>query len=76
MCVVYVHICVFKYVSKCLFLILCLSQSFTAVNRRHDQGNIIRTTFSWGCFSDSEVQSIVIKAGTWQHPGKHGAGGA
>jgi hypothetical protein len=24
----------------------------------------------------SEVQSIIIKAGAWQHPGRHGAGGA
>jgi hypothetical protein len=35
-----------------------------------------RTTFNWGWLTGSEVQSILIKAGTWQHPGRHGAGGA
>jgi len=35
-----------------------------------------RTTVNWGRLTGSEVQSIVIKAGTWQHPGRHGAGGA
>ena len=35
-----------------------------------------RTTFNWGWLSGSEVQSIIIKAGTWQPPGRHGAGGA
>jgi hypothetical protein len=37
---------------------------------------LIRTTFNWGWLTGSEVQSIIIKAGTWQHPGRHGAGGA
>jgi hypothetical protein len=36
----------------------------------------IRTTFNWGRLTGTEVQSIIIKAGTWQHPGRHGAGGA
>jgi len=36
---------------------------------------LIRITFSWGWLAGSEVQSI-IKVGTWQHPGRHGAGGA
>jgi hypothetical protein len=35
-----------------------------------------RTTFNWGWLKGSELQSIIIKAGTWQHPGRHGAGGA
>jgi hypothetical protein len=26
-----------------------------------------RTTFNWGWITDSEVQSIIIKAGAWQH---------
>ena len=30
----------------------------------------------WGWLTGSEVQSISIKAGTWQRPGRHGAGGA
>ena len=33
-------------------------------------------TFNWGWVSGSEVQSIVIKAEAWQHPSRHGAGGA
>jgi hypothetical protein len=35
-----------------------------------------RTTLNWGWLIDSEVQSIIIKAGTWQHSVRHGAGGA
>ena len=35
-----------------------------------------RTIFTWGWLTGSEVQSIIIKAGTWQHPGRHGSGGA
>jgi hypothetical protein len=37
---------------------------------------LIRTTFNRGWLRASEVQSIIIKAGAWQHPGRHGAGGA
>jgi hypothetical protein len=37
------------------------------------KATLIRTTFSWGSLTGFEVQSIVIKAGAWQHPGKHGA---
>ena len=25
-------------------------------------------TFNWGWLTGSEIQSIIIKAGTWQHP--------
>jgi hypothetical protein len=35
-----------------------------------------RTTFNWGRLKGSQSQSIIIKAGTWQHPSRHGAGGA
>jgi hypothetical protein len=49
--------------------------SFTAVNRHHDQ-TLIRTTFNWDWLTGSEIQSIIIKVGTWQHPGGHGTGGA
>ena len=38
--------------------------------------SLIRTTFNWGWFTGSEVQSSIIKGGTWQHPGKHGTVGA
>jgi hypothetical protein len=37
------------------------------------EGALIRTTFNWGSLIGSEVQSIVIKEGAWQHPGRHGA---
>jgi hypothetical protein len=36
---------------------------------------LIRTTSNWDWLTGSEVQSI-IKIGAWQHPGRHGAGGA
>jgi hypothetical protein len=35
---------------------------------------LIRTTFNWGWLTGSVVQSIIIKVGAWQHPGRHGAG--
>jgi hypothetical protein len=37
---------------------------------------IIRTILNWGWFIGLEDQSIIIKVGAWQHPGRHGAGGA
>ena len=39
------------------------------------KATLIRTTFNWGWLADSEVPSL-IKAGTWQRPGRPGAGGA
>jgi hypothetical protein len=44
----------------------------------NDQGIavLIRTAFNWGWLTGSEVQSIIIKVGAWQHPGRHGAEGA
>jgi hypothetical protein len=35
---------------------------------------LIKDTFNWSWLTGSEVQPIIIKAGTWQHPGRHGAG--
>jgi hypothetical protein len=35
-----------------------------------------RTTLNRGWLTGSEVQSIIIKVGAGQHPGRHGAGGA
>jgi hypothetical protein len=29
------------------------------------RATLIRTTFNWGWLTDSEVQSIIIKAGAW-----------
>jgi hypothetical protein len=40
------------------------------------KASLIKTTFNWGWLTGSEVQSIIIKVGAWQHPGRHGAGGA
>jgi hypothetical protein len=40
------------------------------------KATLIRITFNWGWLTGSEVQSIIIKAGTWQHPGRRGVGGA
>ena len=37
---------------------------------------LIETTFNWGWLTGSEIQSINIKAGTWQHLGRSDAGGA
>jgi hypothetical protein len=38
------------------------------------KATFIRTTFKWGWLIGSEVQFIIIKAETWQHPSRHGAG--
>jgi hypothetical protein len=40
------------------------------------KASLIKTTFNWGWLTGSEVQSITIKVGTWQYPGRHGGGGA
>ena len=40
------------------------------------KATLTRTTFNWGGFTVSEVQPIMLKVGTWQHPGRHGVGGA
>jgi hypothetical protein len=39
------------------------------------KSTLLRITFNWGWLTGSEVQSIIIKAGTWQCPGIYGAGG-
>jgi hypothetical protein len=38
------------------------------------KATLLRTTFNWGWLTGPEVQSIIIKAGAWQHSGRHGAG--
>ena len=40
------------------------------------KATLIKTTFHWGWLTGSEVQSSIIKARAWQHPGRPGAGGA
>jgi hypothetical protein len=40
------------------------------------KATLIKTTFNWGWLTGSEVRSIIIKARTWQHLGRHGAEGA
>jgi hypothetical protein len=32
--------------------------------------------FNWDWLTGSEVLSIIIKVGAWQHPGRHGRGRA
>jgi hypothetical protein len=40
------------------------------------KATLIGITFNWGWLTGSEVHSVIIKVGTWQHSGRHGAGGA
>jgi hypothetical protein len=37
---------------------------------------LIKTTFNRVWLTGSEVKSIIIKVGTWQHPGRHGTEGS
>ena len=37
---------------------------------------LLKTTFNWGWFIGSEVQSIIINVGAGQHLGRHDAGRA
>jgi hypothetical protein len=46
------------------------------VKRHVTKENIIQTTFNWGWLTGSEVQTIIIKVETWQHPGRRGPGRA
>jgi hypothetical protein len=39
------------------------------------KATLIRTAFRKDWLTGSEVQSIIIKAGTWQHPGRYGIEG-
>jgi hypothetical protein len=39
------------------------------------KATLIRT-FNWGWLTCSEVQSIINKVGTWQHPDRYDKGGA
>jgi hypothetical protein len=36
---------------------------------------LIRTTFNWGWLTGLEGQTIIIKMGAQQCPGRHGTGG-
>jgi hypothetical protein len=40
------------------------------------KASLIKETFNWGWLTGSEVQSIIIKVGECQHPGRHGKRGA
>jgi hypothetical protein len=44
------------------------------VNRHHDQGKAFKDNIYF--VAGLQVQFIIIKVGAWQHPGRHGAGGA
>jgi hypothetical protein len=39
------------------------------------KATLVRTAYIWGWLTSSEVQSIIIKEGAWQYPGRHGAEG-
>jgi hypothetical protein len=40
------------------------------------KATLIKKTFHWGWLTVSEVESIILMAGSmaWQHPGRHGPG--
>jgi hypothetical protein len=40
------------------------------------KASLIKDNIYLGWLTDSEIQSSIIKAGTWQLPGRHGAGEA
>jgi hypothetical protein len=40
------------------------------------KATLLRTTFNWDWLTGSGVHFLIIKAGTWQHPGRHGSAGA
>ena len=40
------------------------------------KATLIRATFNWGWLTGSEVQSLIIMVGAWQHSGWHGMGKA
>jgi hypothetical protein len=61
--------CILFEFMGCLRVLLLWTDTMT-------KATLIRTTFNWGWLTGSQVQSIILKAGTWQHPGRHGAGGA
>lgn len=44
--------------------------------KQRSKATLIRTICNWGWLTGSELQSIIIMAGAWQHPDRHGAGGA
>jgi hypothetical protein len=55
-------------VLTCLRVLLLLTDTMTKVT-------LIKTTFNWGWLTGSEVQSTIMKVlGTWEYPGRHGAG--
>jgi hypothetical protein len=39
------------------------------------KASLLRTTFDWGWLTGAEVQSIIIKVGTGESPGRYDAGG-
>jgi hypothetical protein len=57
------------HVSYYLRVLLLLTETIT-------NATLIRITFNLGWLTGSEVQSIIIKAGAGQCPGRCGAGGA
>jgi hypothetical protein len=48
----------------------------SAVSRHYDQGNHYKNNNNWTWLTDSEILSIFLQAGKWQHIVRHGEGGA
>jgi hypothetical protein len=86
----HVYVCVWHVsgvcktlVCVCVCVCVCVVQGWGAVLVRllllwtdtMTKATLIRTIFNWSWLTGSEVQSIIIKVGTWQHPGRHGAEG-
>jgi hypothetical protein len=60
-----------------LWVILCLTWGFTAVNRHHNQGKFYKGQHLIELLVSSEIHSIIIiKVGAGQHLGRHYAGWA
>jgi len=58
----------YSFVGDCLRVLLLRTDTMT-------KAPLIRATFNYGWLTGSEIQSIIIKVGTWQRPGRHRAGG-
>jgi hypothetical protein len=62
--------CIKKHKSCALVRVLMLGTDTMT------KATLIKATLNWGWLTGSEVQSIIIKVGTCQHPGRQGTGGA
>jgi len=53
--------------SSCLIISLLWTDTMT-------KASLIRAPFDWVWLTASEVQSVIIKEGSWQYQGRHGTG--